>query len=344
MTVVTGRTPTMRHRLAAAFAVLIVILGMGDTAFADPAGPTDYQSEIVSIEPPTPTIAVEILGGDSFVELTADPGTEVVLDGYDAEPYLWFRADGTVLENRASRTAFLNESRYGSDVPPDVTADAEPDWVEVGDAGRYAWHDHRAHWMQPIRPAGKSPGDQIVEAVIPMVVDGSDVLVTVSSTWLPEPSPLPIAIGVLAALSVMIIGVVVGVVRHRSEWRFAVLPLAALALVVGWMQFRSLPAETGPRLVWWALPAVAVVAAGVAAWCARRDRFIASAAALIAGSQLAIWGWIKRDGLTAAIVPTDAPDWLDRMTTVAGIVGGIGVAVIALWELFTASRELPATG
>jgi hypothetical protein len=344
MTLVIGRPPTTRQRLAAVFAALIVVLGIGDTVFADPAGPTDYRSEIVSVEPPTPSIAVEILGGDSFVELTAAPGTEVVLDGYDAEPYLWFQTDGTVLENRASRTAYLNESRYGSDVPPDVSADAEPDWVEVGDAGRYAWHDHRAHWMQPIRPAGKSPGDQIVEAVIPMVVDGGDVLVTVSSTWLPEPSPVPLGLGVLAGLTTAAIGIGVGVVGRRAGWRFAVVPLAVLTLVVGWLQFRSLPSETGPRLVWWALPALATAAASVAVWFTRRDRFVASAATLIAGSQLAIWGWIKRDGLTAAIVPTDAPGWLDRATTVAGLVGGAAVAAIALWELFAGSRELPASG
>jgi hypothetical protein len=337
------RRPTAWKRLAAALTVVISVLGIGSPAFADPAGPTDYESEVLSIEPPTPSITVEILGGDSFVELTARPGTEVVLDGYDAEPYLWFRPDGTVFENRASRTAYLNESRYGSDVPPEVAADAEPDWVQVGDAGRYAWHDHRAHWMQPIRPAGKRPGDQIVEAAIPMVVDGDDVLVTVASTWLPEPSRVPLAVGALAGLAVAGVGLGLGLLRRRSEWTLAVLPLTALTLTVGWLQYRSLPAETGPRLVWWALPAIAVVSAAVAAVLARRDRFVASAAALIAGTQLAIWGWIKRDGLTAAIIPTDAPGWLDRSVTLAALVGGVGVTVVALWELFDRPRELPAT-
>lgn len=335
--------PTMRQRLTAGFVVVVAMLGVGATAFADPAGPTDYESEIVSIEPPTDSITVEILGGDSFVQLTVQQGTEAVLNGYRAEPYLWFRADGTVLENRNAPTTYLNEERYGSDLPPDfASAEADPDWVEVGSDGRYAWHDHRAHWMQPIRPAGKSPGDQIVEAVIPVTVDSEEVLITVTSTWLPEPSTAPIVAGALVGAAVVAVGVGFHFTRRRSAWTFAVVPLAVSAVAVGWLQYQSLPTETGPRLMWWALPVVAVVASVVSVVFARRDRFVASAAVLVAGIQLAIWGWIKRDGFSAAIIPSDAPGWLDRLVTTSSLVGGIGVTAVALWELFGPSRELSA--
>lgn len=333
----------MRQRLAAGFAVVVVVLGIGTTAFADPAGPTDYESEIVSIEPPTESITVEILGGDSFVQLTVQRGTEAVLNGYRAEPYLWFQADGTVLENRNAPTTYLNEERYGNDLPPEfANAEADPDWVEVGSDGRYAWHDHRAHWMQPIRPAGKSPGDQIVEAVIPVTVDDEEVLITVSSTWLPEPSPAPVVAGALVGIAVTGAGVSVHLMRRRAAWTYAVVPLAAASVAVGWLQYRSLPTETGPRLVWWALPVVAVVGSVVSVVFARRDQFVGSAAVLIAGIQLTIWGWIKRDGFSAAIIPSDAPGWLDRFVTMASLVGGVGVTAVALWELFGRSRELPA--
>ena len=53
------------------------VLVPAGVAHADPAEPTDFATEIVGIEPATPTIDVGVVGGDSFVELTAEPGTEV---------------------------------------------------------------------------------------------------------------------------------------------------------------------------------------------------------------------------------------------------------------------------
>ena len=82
-------------------------------AHADPAVPTDFATEVVGIEPATPTIDVGVVGGDSFVELTVEPGTAVVVLGYWGEPYLRFNSDGTVEENRRSPTVAENESRYG---------------------------------------------------------------------------------------------------------------------------------------------------------------------------------------------------------------------------------------
>jgi len=159
--------------------------------FADSPGPTDYQSEVRSIEPETSAIEADIVGGDSFFELRVESGTEAMVIGYQGEDYLWFRPDGVVLENQNSPATYLNANRYGNDgVPPTARADADPSWKQVATGGYWAWHDHRAHWMQSARPFGLSAGDQILEAVIPIVVDGDTVEVTVISTWQPAPSPL----------------------------------------------------------------------------------------------------------------------------------------------------------
>lgn len=316
--------------LGLVFAVLLP-----GTAFADPAGPTDYLSEIRSIEPATPSIAVAVLGGDSFIELDVELGTDVMVLGYQSEEYLWFLDDGTVLENQNAPSTYTNDDRFGGELPPpNATVDAEPDWKEVATNGRYSWHDHRAHWMQTIRPAGKQVGDQIVEGVIPLLVDGDEVDVTVISTWKPEPSPVPWLLGGIVSIAAVVAAAFAW--RAGRRWVVVAAPLSVLALAAGATQYFSLPSETGPRLVWLALPAIAVIAAvvGVAADF-RSSTFVARAAALIAGVQLTIWGLVKRDGLTAALIPTDAPGWFDRLATAAALAGGAALVVVALLALFT---------
>jgi hypothetical protein len=327
------------HRIAAAvIAGLLAALACASPAFADPAGPTDYLSEVRSVEPATSSIEVGIIGGDSFFEMQVEPGVEAMVTGYQGEDYLWFRPDGVVLENQNSPATYLNAQRYAVEsVPPTARADAEPRWEEVATDGYWAWHDHRAHWMQTARPFGLAPGDQILEAVIPIVVDGDTVEVTVISTWQPEPSPVP-----------MWLGLVAGVVSAAAAWMLrgtrlpalvAAIPLVVTAAAVGVAQYTSLPSATDPRLIWIALPGIAVLSLAFGLLMAVRGKgFAADAALLLVGVELAVWGVTKRDGLTAAIIPTDAPQWLDRFATAAALVGGAAFAVIALWWLFAAGR------
>jgi hypothetical protein len=335
-----GRRRRRGRLLAGSLAATVLAVMPWSTARADPAGPTDYRSEIVAVEPPTPTITLGIVGGDSFVELTVAPGTEVFVLGYQGEDNLWFRPDGTVWENRNSPSTYLNEDRLGGgEIPANATADAEPDWRQVAADGNYAWHDHRAHWMQEARPFGLGPGDQILESVIPLVVDGTDVEVTVISTWEPAPSPAAAIAGVVGGIA---LGVAAWFLRRRAPLAglAATVPVIAVALVAGVWQFRSLPPETGPRLVWWVLPAVALASVVVGSVVAARraagpaTTFAADAALLVVGVELAVWGFVKRDGLSAAIVPTGAPGVFDRFATALALAGGIGFALVALAVLF----------
>ena len=101
-------------------------------AHADPAVPTDFATEVVGIEPATPTIHVGVVGGDSFVELTVERGTDVVVLGYWGEPYLRFNRDGSVEENQRSPTVAENASRFGGSSPASGSgAGAESEWAEV---------------------------------------------------------------------------------------------------------------------------------------------------------------------------------------------------------------------
>ncbi len=328
----------MLGRVLIVLAAIVCTSAPAGTVFADPAGPTDYLSEVIGIEPPTAEIAVAILGGDSFVELTVDAGTDAVVIGYRGEPYLWFQPDGTVLENTLSPSTYLNAERYGTDFPDFADPDADPEWREIGTGGRWSWHDHRGHLMQPVPPFGTQPGDRILESVVPLVVDGNEVDVTVISTWQPEPSSAPIWIAAAIGVAVALAGGVL-IVRGGAVAAVALVPVV-VAVVAGAWQYTSLPAETGPRLTWWLLP----VLAGVAAICGlvpfvRRDRMIAPVLVGLAGSLLVGWSWMRLDGLTAAIVPTGAPNWFDRGATAGVLIAGVGIVLMAGWELIAATRR-----
>jgi hypothetical protein len=316
-----------------------VVVTSPSTAIADTAGPTDYRSEVVAVDPPTPSIAVSIVGGDSFVLLRVDPGVEVDVVGYEGEPYLHFAADGTVYENRRSAATYINGSRYGGGAIPDVVSpDAEPEWAEVAaSGGEYAWHDHRAHLMQPSAPAGARRGEQVFAAVVPIVVDGISVEVRIASTWMPAPSRWPVVLGAIVG-AILIVGALVAP-SHRA--RGPVLAGAgAVAAVIGWIGYASLPSVTDPRPVWWLLPVLALMFA-IGAWVLGPTP-AGDASAAIAGLELAAWALDRRAGLTRAVLPTDAPYWVDRAVTAGALTVGLLAALAAIAGLIRSMRRAPA--
>lgn len=303
---------------------------------ADPAQPGDYRAEVVEIDPPTPSLDARIVGGDSFVQLRVASGSEAFVLGYENEDYLWFRNDGAVFENRASPAAYLNASRYGAvSIPPTASADADPDWHRVADDGTFVWHDHRAHWMQHARPPGKAPGDVIVDATIPVRVDDTIVEIRVVSTWEHPPSIVAPLVGTLAGLAAGVVAITLARAGRPAVYATVVPALGALA--AGAWQYFSLPAATGPRLAWVALPAIAVVCAVAGAvFATARSSFFADAALLAVGAELTMWGVLRRDVIGAAVIPTAAPFWLDRAATAMALSAGIVFVGVALWLLFVA--------
>ena len=315
---------TRGRSLVATVAAVAALVAVPSVAHADPAAPTDYRSEVVAVAPDTPSIDVEVVGGDSFLQLTVQPGTEVVVTGYQNEPFLRIRADGVVEQNDRSPSTYLSLDRMGNEtVPAHADATLPPLWTEIGTGGTYAWHDHRAHWMSPDPPLNARRGDRIQTADVPLVVDGVPVTVSVATDWLAAPSPVPLYVG--AALGVAGVGLAL-LLRRRVAW--PVLIVSAVAAGLGAWQYASLPAETGPLLVWWLLPAIAAVSALAAV--ALGGRLLAWALVILAGLELAAWVYVRREGAWRALIPTDAPFWLDRgvlaaaaVAAVAGVTGGL---------------------
>jgi hypothetical protein len=332
----------------AAFAVpcglLLAILPASIVA-ADPAGPTDYRSEVTEIIPPTPQITAGIVGGDSFLTLEVAPGSEAFVKGYSAELYLWIDAGGVVWHNRRSPATYYNTERFGAEIPAFADPTAGPEWERIGSGHLWSWHDHRVHRMEPFAPLNSAPGDQILDAVVPVIVNGVAVEIHVISKWEPGPSAVPAMVGAAVGLGLM------GwwwrsrhdgsLISRRSLRIAAILttPMGIAAFVVGAWQFASLPASTGPLWTWWILPLVAVLAAVSAALSASGSRGSAGAGLGIAGTQLLLWAWGRRTGLWRAILPTDAPWWFDRAVTAAVAPVAIGGLCLGLWAL--ASGVIP---
>ena len=313
--------PRARSRSSVASACRWSLAPAG-VVFADPAGPTDYRTTVTSIDPGGRRASrCRVVGGDSFLRLVVDPGIEVVVLGYQQEPYLRIRADGVVEENQRSPATYLNADRYGTGTPP-AGADPTlaPNWLPVGTGGAWAWHDHRAHWMSPDPPAGgPRPATQIQASTVPLLVDGTagrrrrqhDVARR-RRRGCRSPSARRSAAPPCCSRC-----------SGGPVWPGRCSRCRVAAGGIGWWQFRSLPAETGPLLVWWLLPAVA------AGSLARRRsllgrRLVSYALVLLAALELAVWVWLRRDGAFRAIIPTDAPSWLDRGVMAA--TGGRGRA------------------
>jgi len=323
---------TLRRSLILGGLALMWWLLAVSPALADPPGPTDYRSEVVEIEPAVAGIEVEIVGGDSFVLLTVEPGIAVQVAGYNGEPYLRFLGDGTVEENRNAPSKYINEDRFGrAELPDGVDATAVPEWEVVSASGSFAWHDHRTHWMNPAAPPGGGPGDTVVEGVVPLLVDGAEVDVTVVSVWQPAPSLVPVVSGFLLGLVAALAAV---------RWQFLagsiLLGLAAAALVTGGAAYLSVPGETQPPWSLFGFPLVSLLIALAVAypkWWGRWGEVIRrrrSLLVLVAALELMAWGFLHWSWLWRAILPTSLPFWLDRAVAASVLIGAAGVAVAAL--------------
>lgn len=336
----------MRRATTAALLIVFVLIGSASAAGADPPSPTDFRSEVIAVEPETSVVELGFIGGDNFIEMTVQPGHEVLVLGYRGEQYLLFEADGTVLENQRAPSTALNEDRYGQSVVPDeADAAAEPDWEEVGSGGYHAWHDHRTHWMNPSDPIGAEPGDQILEAVVPLRVDGDEVAVTVGSWWEPPPTPVATIIGMSVGL---VLACLAGVRGQRTQCVLLV-AMSTLLLAMGVVAYVSVPSVTGPDGTLWLFPLLAALPAVVA--LAVRDGEgpsrapAARDALMVVSGVLLVWAsWSRWDATTRAIVPSDAPVWLDRgVLGAALVVGGVSVLFVLGNRIWAArGRTTPA--
>lgn len=192
----------MRHIALAALLALVLC-----PAAAAHGGVQGYLSTLEQVNPQTPGLEVRILDGDDRLGLRNETGKDVVVPGYDGEPYLRFTPQA-VYRNARSPAAYLNEERYGNvELPAEASSKAEPSWKKVADRSYFEWHDHRVHWMSPVAPpqvrAASGDRHHVLDWRLRLTVGGSPVELRGSLDYLPPPESRfrPILIVPLAGLA-----------------------------------------------------------------------------------------------------------------------------------------------
>jgi hypothetical protein len=134
--------------------VAALVLTLVPSAWAHGQGgdATGFSSTIEAVTPAAPGMVVEVLDGDDRLFLRNGTGREVIVLGYDGEPYLRFEA-GSVYRNIRSPAVYLNADRYAqTKVPAGANPDAAPVWRRIRLGHSHEWHDHRIQWMSTIAP------------------------------------------------------------------------------------------------------------------------------------------------------------------------------------------------
>jgi hypothetical protein len=202
---------------------LAVLAAAAAPALAHEGNP-NYLSTVTGITPGADGVTVEVLNRDDRLLLHNTSGRDVVVEGYDREPYIRLLADGTVQVNEDSKAHYLNDDRFGKVKTP-ASADSKgvPRWEQVDRTGRYEWHDHRMHWMSEQPPdavKGVETRMKVFDWSVPLEVGGRRGAIAGSLFWTPQQDGGPPAAAIAALVAFVLASVVLVVVvrrRRRAE-------------------------------------------------------------------------------------------------------------------------------
>ncbi|OJU81284.1 MAG: hypothetical protein BGO11_08225 [Solirubrobacterales bacterium 70-9] len=185
-------------------------------------GNPNYRSEINSFQPPLPSgVSIEVLDYDSYLQLIDQHGHEVLLYGYDGEPYARIEKDGTVQVNQRSPATYLNDSRFAEEtVPASADAKAAPEWKTVDSSGTFIWHDHRMHYMSRSLPPSiedTAEKQKVFNYTIPMSVDGQNTVLHGTLWWVGSQGTSKLPFLIAAIVIVLGGGALVVWIRRRRD-------------------------------------------------------------------------------------------------------------------------------
>lgn len=297
--------------------------------------PSNYRTRVTSIDPSVAGVVVRPVDLGTRLELTNRGATDVVVLGYDGEPYLRVGPRG-VFENTRSPATYLNRTlrvdEASEPVPATADPDAPPRWRRV-DGGRTArWHDHRAHWMGRADPpvVQRDPDrEHLIQRFEVELRQGSTAIgVRGDVRWVPGHSPWPWVVG-----AIVLAGLVVAASRGRRATQLVAGALGLVAVgealhVIG--SWGGTTLATGDRLGASVYAIGAIVLSVVACISVlRRGLDRAAPLVLVAGLFVALAGGLADvTALARSGIPTTlAPD-LARATVMLALGAGLGLAAV----------------
>jgi hypothetical protein len=336
--------------------LLVVLLGVLATlAVAGPAAAhvggeaagSDFDGRVVAVTPSVPGLTVRILQFGDELELVNESATEVIVPGYQGEPYLRIGADG-VWRNAHSPATYINLDRYARVALPEVADErAEPDWVQVSTEAQYVWHDHRTHWMSegllpPRVAAAPDRSHTVSEWAVPLLHGGTPVEVTGVLTWSPPPSPW-LVWPVYAALALL--AVAAGLLARTARPLGALLLVGAAAALAHALGTPEPPVTVGSHagaLMSALMPALtAVLVAALGFRASRHGRgALTGLLAVVLGWLLLVQGLPDVDVLWSANVLSRGPGVVARLAVLLLLALGVGLVVGGV----AAVRRLRETG
>jgi hypothetical protein len=330
----------MRIAIVAGVAIALALVLAAPASAHTISGPkpTNYRSRVVSMTPQVPGISVGVVDLGAKLELTNRTNSEVLVLGYEDEPYLRIGPNG-VFENLHSQATYINRTRQGSSVPVgvDTSPTAKPEWKKISDSNSHRWHDHRIHWMsaQPPPTVAAAPGQfvHISTQRITFVHDGQRVIVAVTLDWVPGPRAWPWIFPI-----VLLFALGLALALKTGWWRALAVLVAVLVLfdIVHAISYEI--ARPGTNLgkvgqffvdnfvsvaVW-----IAAIPTVIALWHRRIEAMYGVA---FVGLLVALVGGVSDlSTLWKSQLPGAGPDWLTRLEVAIALGLGSGLAVGAL--------------
>jgi hypothetical protein len=310
---------------------------------------TNYYSQITGVTPPVPGLTLKIRDLGRRIQLFNKTDSDVVVLGYQGEPYLRIGPSG-VFENRRSPSLYQNKVTTGSasalvTLPPEADPNAAPDWHRRGGGDSVSWRDHRTRWEGADPPGvAANPGQaQVVVArwTISLLAGSSQQPVTVAGriSWIPGPAATP-------WLAAVVVAFVVTFALGASR-RWPVLLSAALAVLLAGDVVRLYGAATqgGGSVIGGLAKALLFGILEVSAWAAgvwaigalQRGRAVGLYAAMAVGVAI---GFVSGVGDLLNLAYSQVPSALPTTAARAAVVVCLGVGFGLVGASFLALRQL----
>jgi hypothetical protein len=311
-------------------------------AFAHGVGglqPSNFATHVHGIDPPIMGLSLRATDLGNRVELRNASAHDVIVLGYQNEPYLRVGPRG-VFENERSPAVFLNRtSLIPTAAPPRFDPRAAPEWRHISSDPVARWHDHRSHWMGSSTPpvVQRSPHERhvlIANWVIPLRYENQDLRATGDVVWVPPASPWPwLALASVLALTVALLA---GTRAWPSVLTVALAALVASEIVSVLGQWDGSTAGTGTKLsgTVYSLGGCLVGVVALRSLLRHHDPYDATPMALVAGVFLLIaGGFTGITTITRSQVPTTLPASIARLGVAIALGLGTGLTVGAARHL-----------